>query len=101
MLQVQIALDKKKAPHPFLSDIKNKHYGWINIRRAVRWKDVLYNAYVRLFQGERKGNASCRSSTGLLQSPNFLCYVLVSAESIGSFKRRLDECMDRDDRWDG
>ena len=26
---------------------------------------------------------------------------VVSAESIGSFKRQLDECMDRDDRWDG
>ena len=26
---------------------------------------------------------------------------VVSGESIGSFKRRLDECMDRDDRWDG
>ena len=25
----------------------------------------------------------------------------VSAESIGSFKRLLDESMDRDDRWDG
>ena len=26
---------------------------------------------------------------------------VVSGESIGSFKRRLDECMDGDDRWDG
>ncbi|ORD92756.1 hypothetical protein ECANGB1_578, partial [Enterospora canceri] len=26
---------------------------------------------------------------------------VVSAESIGSFKRRLDQSMDRDDRWDG
>ena len=26
---------------------------------------------------------------------------LVSGESIGSFKRHFDECMDRDDRWDG
>ena len=25
----------------------------------------------------------------------------VSAESIDSFKKRLDEFMDRDDRWDG
>ena len=25
---------------------------------------------------------------------------VVSAEPIGSFKRRLDEIMDRDDRWD-
>ena len=25
----------------------------------------------------------------------------VSGESIGSFKRRLDQSMDRDDRWDG
>ena len=24
---------------------------------------------------------------------------VVKAESIGSFKKRLDECMDRDDRW--
>ena len=26
---------------------------------------------------------------------------VVSAESIDSFKRRLDQSMDRDDRWDG
>ena len=26
---------------------------------------------------------------------------VVSAESIDSFKRQLDECMDCDDRWDG
>ena len=26
---------------------------------------------------------------------------VLSAELIGSFKRRLDESMDRDDRWDG
>ena len=26
---------------------------------------------------------------------------VVSAESIGSFKRQLDQSMDRDDRWDG
>ena len=26
---------------------------------------------------------------------------VISAESIGSFKRRSDESMDRDDRWDG
>ena len=26
---------------------------------------------------------------------------VVSVESIGSFKRRLDQSMDRDDRWDG
>ena len=26
---------------------------------------------------------------------------IVNGESIGSFKRRLDESMDRDDRWDG
>ena len=26
---------------------------------------------------------------------------VVSAETIGSFKKRLDECMDRDDRWVG
>ena len=26
---------------------------------------------------------------------------VVIGESIGSFKRRLDESMDRDDRWDG
>ena len=26
---------------------------------------------------------------------------VVSAESMGSFKRRLDESMDRDDRWNG
>ena len=26
---------------------------------------------------------------------------VVSAESIGSFKRWLDQSMDRDDRWDG
>ena len=26
---------------------------------------------------------------------------VVSAETLGSFKRRLDESMDRDDRWDG
>ncbi len=24
---------------------------------------------------------------------------VISAETIGSFKKRLDECMDRDDRW--
>ena len=32
---------------------------------------------------------------------NRLSSYVVSAELIGSFKRRLDECMDRDDRWDG
>ncbi len=26
---------------------------------------------------------------------------VVSGETIGSFKKRLDECMDRDDRWVG
>ena len=26
---------------------------------------------------------------------------IVNAESIDSFKRRLDQSMDRDDRWDG
>ncbi len=26
---------------------------------------------------------------------------VVSSETIGSFKKRLDECMDRDDRWVG
>ncbi len=26
---------------------------------------------------------------------------VVSDETIGSFKKRLDECMDRDDRWVG
>ena len=26
---------------------------------------------------------------------------VISAESIGSFKRRLDESMDRDEGWDG
>ena len=26
---------------------------------------------------------------------------VVSAESIGSFERRLDQSMDRDDKWDG
>ena len=26
---------------------------------------------------------------------------VVSGESIGSFKRRLDQSVDRDDRWDG
>ena len=32
---------------------------------------------------------------------NRLSSHVVSGESIGSFKRCLDECMDRDDRWDG
>ena len=32
---------------------------------------------------------------------NRLSRHVVEAESIGSFKKRLDECMDRDDRWDG
>ena len=26
---------------------------------------------------------------------------VVSAETMGSFKKRLDECMDRDDMWVG
>ena len=26
---------------------------------------------------------------------------VVNGESIGNFKRRLDQSMDRDDRWDG
>ena len=26
---------------------------------------------------------------------------VVSAETVGSFKKRLDECMDREDRWFG
>ena len=30
---------------------------------------------------------------------NRLSREVVSAESLGSFKRRLDKCMDRDDRW--
>ena len=32
---------------------------------------------------------------------NRLDKYVVSAESIGSFKKRLDESMDRDDRWVG
>ena len=32
---------------------------------------------------------------------NRLSRHVVSAETIGSFKKRLDECMDRDDRWVG
>ena len=32
---------------------------------------------------------------------NRLSRHIVISESIGSFKRRLDESMDRDDRWDG
>ena len=32
---------------------------------------------------------------------NRLVRCVVSAESIGSFKRWLDQRMDRDDRWDG
>ncbi len=32
---------------------------------------------------------------------NRLANHVVNAETIDSFKKRLDECMDRDDRWVG
>ena len=34
-------------------------------------------------------------------SRNRLGRQVVSGESIGSFKRQLDQSMDKDDRWDG
>ena len=40
-------------------------------------------------------------TTRVVNDWNRLGRHVVSAESIGSFKKRLDESMDKDDRWDG
>ena len=37
----------------------------------------------------------------VVNDQNILCKHVVEAKSINSFKRRLDEYMDRDDRWEG
>ena len=37
----------------------------------------------------------------MVNDGNRLSRHVVSGESIGSFKRRLGECIDRDDKWDG
>ena len=37
----------------------------------------------------------------MVNNRNKLGRHVVSAKSIGSFKRRLDQSMNRDDRWDG
>ena len=51
---------------------------------------------------ERKGNESISWFTNrVVNDWNRLGRHVISTESIGSFKKLLDENMDRDDKWDG
>ena len=57
---------------------------------------------VRIGRAEMGTNlGGCWFTDRVVSDWNRLGRRVVGGESIGSFKRRLDQSMDRDDRWDG